>query len=137
MIIQRVGEDDDVVDVHKSCLPFVASEDQIQGSLETSWRVGQTKRHTCILEGPCVAYECRFRSIFLAYSHLPVPGLRIQSCEVLCVSQGVYTFIHSRQWIILLHGHSVRVAVINTKPQLSILLSCEQEGRTIMTWWIR
>ena len=105
VIIQRVGVDDDVFHVHKACLPFVSSEDQIQGSLETGWSVGQTKRHTLTLEGPLVAYESSFRSILFAYSHLPVPGVRIQRCEVLCVSQGVDALIHSRQWISVFHGH--------------------------------
>ena len=66
VVIQRGGVDHDVVDVPEACLPVLSSEDRIQGSLETGWSVGQTKRHTRTLEGSCVAYGCLFRSIFLA-----------------------------------------------------------------------
>ena len=78
MLCQRLGEDQDVIQVHTDhSFHDEVMEDVIHHCLEGGWTVGESEEHDQWFKEPPVGPECCLPLISLGDAHIVVPPLDI------------------------------------------------------------
>lgn len=107
MVLLGIGEYNNVDYTNKASLPILPGDHYIQLALERRRRVSRTEWHTDILIMSGVANKQHLMAIFLLQHYLPVAAVGFERRKDVCFSELIYAFVHSRNWVRLLHRHRI------------------------------
>jgi hypothetical protein len=95
MIIERLGEDHDIVEINKTERILVSSEDFIHNALECCWSVAKTLCHELEFIKTTVIGKCGVFTMILVDGYLEIPRLEIHSRDKFRSTQSIECFAYS------------------------------------------
>src|SRR5467141_58917 len=127
MIFKGVGEDEDIVEVdHYEDVSHV-SEDMVHEGLECSGSIGESHGHNQELERAITGAKGCLPLMASSDIHIVVASMQVELGVDLGTAELVKEVCDKRDWVPILPGELVEVPKVDTEPQGSIFLLCEQD----------
>jgi len=115
MLFQRIGEYQNVVQIHNAEAINVASHGFIDVSLKSRRSVSQAERHDKVFIMTVMRTERRLPPVRLFDTYAVVRILEVHAGVVLCSHQPVKDLAYQRQWITILDRYKVEPTVVYTE----------------------
>ena len=130
VLFQRIGEDEDIIEiVHYKDVSHV-SEDMVHKGLKCSGCLGEPYRHNQELERAVSCPEGGFPLVASCNANIVVASMEVKLGVDLCTAQLVEEVGDKGNWVAILLGDLVQVPEINTESQTAIFLLRQEDMGT-------
>src|SRR5882724_5616266 len=135
MIFQRVGEDEDVIEVdHYEDISHV-SENMVHKHLKHSGCVGESHRHDQELERAISGSEGCLPLVASRNANIVIAGAKVELGVDPCIAKLVEEVSDEGDRVLILARDFVEVSEVDAKPQSTILFLGEEDG--CASWRLR
>jgi len=115
MVVDVLGEKDDVVQVLPERLPLEDRNFDIDGLLKHGRGFCESEDNPEKLVDATVTKEARFEFVFPVLTDMPVPVVAVNCCEDAGISERVDAFIHPWKWKGVLSSEEVESPVVDVE----------------------
>jgi len=113
VLLHGFSVNEDVVEVHTDhSFHNEVLKDLIHHCLEGKRTVCKAKEHHQWFKQPATCLKCSLPLITFLHSHILVPPLHIQFCEVLGAAKLVDKVRNEREWVAILDRHCIEGAIV-------------------------
>ena len=130
VLIGRIGENEDVVEIHRAEPVEAIAKYIVHQALEGTRRVTQAERKYVPFKGPVLGVKGGLGPVRGMDLNLPVSGLEVDDGVVRFATHPIEYIRRHRQRIAIAHGDAVQGAVVHAQPHRTILLFHEDHGCT-------